>query len=142
MKISFTKNLKTINILDVTFDLCTGRYQPYKKSNDTPTYINVNSNRPPSITKALSDSIWKRISNISFDKATINNVAPFYNDVLYASGYQVNLTYQQHLPPLKKSKIEKYNMVKPTMQRESGNNYRKNISKTYWQALSKNQQVP
>ena len=101
-KISITTNLKTINFLDVTFDLCTGRYQPYKKSNDTPTYINVNSNRPPSFTKALPDSIWKRISNISFDKAAINNVAPFYNYVLYASGHKVNLTYQQHLPPLKK----------------------------------------
>ena len=42
LKIIITTNLKIVNFLDVTFDLCTGRYQPYKKPNDTPTYINVN----------------------------------------------------------------------------------------------------
>ena len=54
-----------------TFDLCTGRHQLYKKPNDTPTYINVNSNHPPNIIKALSDIISKRVSNISSDKATL-----------------------------------------------------------------------
>ena len=82
MKITITANLKTIDFLDVTFDLCTGRYQPYKKSNDTPTYINVTSNRPPSIIKALPDIISKRVTEILSDKATFNNAAPFYNDVL------------------------------------------------------------
>ena len=102
MKISIRTNLKTVNFLHITFNLCPGSYQPYKKLNETPTYINVNSNQPPSFNKALPDSISKGISNISFDKATFNNAAPFYNDVLSASGYKVNLTYQQRLPSLKK----------------------------------------
>ena len=101
MKITITTNLKTVNFLDVTFNLCTGKYQPYKKPNDTPTYINVNSNHPPNIIKALPNNISKRISNISSDKATFN-VAPSYNNVLSASGYKVNLTYQQDLTPSKK----------------------------------------
>ena len=50
----------------------------------------------------LSDNISKRISNISSDKATFNNVALFYNDVLSASGCKENLTYQQVLPLSKK----------------------------------------
>ena len=45
LKITITTNLKTVNFLDVTFNLCTGKYQPYNKPNNTPTYINVNSVR-------------------------------------------------------------------------------------------------
>ena len=77
LKITITPNLKIVNFLDVTFNRCTGRYQPYKKQNDTPIYINVNSNHHPNIIKALPDSISQRISNISSDKATFNNAAPF-----------------------------------------------------------------
>ena len=105
LKITITTNLKTVNFLDVTFNLCTGKYQPYKKN--TPNYINVNSNHPPNIIKALPNNISKRISNISSDKATFNNAAPSYNDVLSASGYKENLTYQQDLTPSKKVRQRK-----------------------------------
>ena len=36
-------------------------------------------------------------ANISSDKATFGNAAPFYNDVLSASGYKENLTYPKDL---------------------------------------------
>ena len=103
LKTTITTNLKIVNFLDVTFNLCTGKYQPYKKPNDTHTYINVNSNHPPNIIKALPDIISKRISNISSD----NNATPFYNYVLSASGYKENLTYQQDLKPSKKVRQRK-----------------------------------
>ena len=80
LKITITT--KVVNFLNGTLDLCTGRYQPYKKSNDIPTYFSVNSNHKPNIIKALPDSISKRISNISSDKATFSNTATFYNDAL------------------------------------------------------------
>ena len=54
---NITTNLKTVNFLDVTFNLCTGKYQPYNKPNNKPTYINVNSNHPPNIIKTLPDNI-------------------------------------------------------------------------------------
>ena len=76
LKITIKTNLKTVNFLDVTFNLCTGKYQPYNKPNDTLIYINVNSNHPPNIIKALPNSISQRINNISSDKATFNNAAP------------------------------------------------------------------
>ena len=97
LKLTITTNLKTVNFLNVTFNLCTGKYQPYKKPSDTPTYINVHSNHPPNIIKALSNNISKRTSNISSAKATFHNVALFYNDVLFASGYKENLTDPQDL---------------------------------------------
>ena len=88
--------------MDVTFNICAGKYQPYKKPNDTPTYVNVNSNHPPNIIKALPKNISRRISNISSIKAIFNNAAPSYNDVPSASGYKENLNYQQDLTPSKK----------------------------------------
>ena len=97
LNITIPENLKIVNFLDVTFDLCTGRYRPYKKPNGTPTYINLNSNDPLNILKAFLGSISKRISYISFDKATFNNSALFYNDALTTSGYKENLTYQKNL---------------------------------------------
>ena len=57
LQITITTNLKTVNFLDVTFNLCTKKYQPYNKQNDTPSSINVNSNHPPNIIKALPNSI-------------------------------------------------------------------------------------
>ena len=127
LKITITTNLKTVNFLDVTFNLCTGKYQPYKKPNNTPTYINVNSNHPPNIIKALPNNISKRISNISSDKATFNNVAPSYNNVLSASGYKVNLTYQQDLAPSKKVRQIKIIWFNPPCSM----NVETNIGKTY-----------
>ena len=39
----------TADFLDITFDLVKESYQPYKKPNDDPLYINIKSNHPPSI---------------------------------------------------------------------------------------------
>ena len=107
LKITITANLKTVNFLGITFNLCTEKYQPYKKLNDTPTYMHVNSNHPPNIIKALQNNISKRISNISPDKATFYDVAPFYNDILSVNGYKENLTYQQDLTHSKKKRQRK-----------------------------------
>ena len=133
LKITITTNLKTVNFLDVTFSLCTGKYQPYKKPNDTPTYINVNSNHPPNIIKALPNNISKRISNISSDKATFNNAAPSYNDVLSASGYKENLTYQQDLTPSKKVRQRKIIWFNPPY----SVNVETNIGKTFLKLIDK-----
>ena len=93
--------------MDVTFNLCTGRYQPYKKPKNTPTYINVNSNHQSNIIKALPDSISKQVSNISSEEATFYNAATFYNDILSATGYTKNLTDQKDLPPSNKVRQRK-----------------------------------
>ena len=91
-------------VQDCTFNLYTGKYQPYKKPNDTPTYISDNSNHPP-------NNISKRISNISSDKATINNAAPFYNAVLSVSEYKKKLYLSTRFDAFKESKTKKDNMI-------------------------------
>ena len=50
-------NLKTGDFLDLTFDLDKNIYKPYHKPNNSPIYINKNSNYPPNILKQLPKSI-------------------------------------------------------------------------------------
>ena len=65
LNITIQANLKIVNFLDVTFNLEDGTYKPYKKPNDNPVYININSNHPPNIIKQIPTIISKRISEIS-----------------------------------------------------------------------------
>ena len=125
LKITTTTNLKTDNFLDLTFDLCTG--------NDTPTYINVYSNHPPNIIKALPNRISQRISNISSDKATFNNAASSYNDALSASGCKENLIDQQDLTPSKKVRQRKITWFNPPY----SVNVETNIGKTFLKLFEK-----
>ena len=98
MKTTITTNLKIVSFLDVTFNLCTKRYQPSKKPHNTLIYIKVNLNHLTNIIKALPGSILKRISNVLlFNKATFDTATPFYNDIQSASGYKENLPYQKDL---------------------------------------------
>ena len=133
MKITITANLKIVNFFDVTFDLCTGRYQPYKKPNYTPTYINVNTNHPPNNIKALPNNVSKRLSNISSDKVTFSNATLFYNDVLSASGCKESLTYQKDLQPSNKVRQRKIIWFNPPYSL----NVETNIGKTFLKLIDK-----
>ena len=53
-------NLKVVQFLDIELDLINNTYRPYKKLDDNPMYINVNSNIPPSIIKQIPESINRR----------------------------------------------------------------------------------
>ena len=56
LKITAESNLNVVNFLDVTFDLPTLKYEPYRKPNDDPLYIHKHSNHPPSILRQLPAS--------------------------------------------------------------------------------------
>ena len=55
--ISFTidveMNVKTVDFLDITFNLNNGTYRLYKKPNDLLVYISESSNHPPQIISRL-----------------------------------------------------------------------------------------
>ncbi|PIK62563.1 hypothetical protein BSL78_00459 [Apostichopus japonicus] len=87
LRITVETNLKAVNYLDVNLNLNTGKYKPYRKPNNEPTYINAQSNHPPSITKQIPTSISKRISSLSSDKDTFDQAAPLYREALKRSGY-------------------------------------------------------
>lgn len=93
LKITIQANLKEVNFLDVTFNLMTDTYKPYKKPNDNPIYIHTKSNHPPNIIKQLPKNLSKRISDISSSKEIFDKAALYYNNALQSSGYKESLEY-------------------------------------------------
>ena len=57
---------KTVNYVDITLDLNTGTYKPYRKPNDEILYIHAKSNHPANFLKQPPLSIEIRLSNLSF----------------------------------------------------------------------------
>ena len=84
-----------INFLDVKFDIIKGTYQPYRKPDNTPVYINKDSNHPPSILKQLPQAIAKRISDISSNEEIFRNAIPTYTEALNKSGFNEELLFQK-----------------------------------------------
>ena len=56
---------KVVDFLDITLDLRTAIYEPYKKPNSNLTCIHEQSNHPPAIIKDLPKNTNKRLSTSS-----------------------------------------------------------------------------
>ena len=65
--------MKIVNYRDVTLNLTTGQYYPFRKPDNNPLYINSKSNHPPSIIRQIPASISTRISSLSCDPQTLLN---------------------------------------------------------------------
>lgn len=87
LRITIQTNLKTTNFLDVTLDLITEKYYPYRKPNDRPMYIHRLSNHPPNVIKNIPASINRRLTDISSDQAAFAQASPLYDAALKESGY-------------------------------------------------------
>lgn len=95
LKLDVKCNLKIVDYLDITFNLEDGSYKPYKKPNNDPRYVHVESNHPSNITKQIPQSISKRISANSCSEAVFNDAAPYYNEKLKESGYSEVIRYDE-----------------------------------------------
>ena len=96
LKITLQSNLKVVNYLDVTLNLTTGKYYPYRKPDNNPLYINVNSNHPPSVIRQIPVLISTRISGLSCDSDKFNKTSQLYNDALKSSGYREKTQYDRN----------------------------------------------
>ena len=76
-----------VNYLDITLDLKTEKYYPYKKPNDELLYINRHSNHPPNIEKHLPESIGSRLSALSYDEEVFNEAKTPYQNALKSCRY-------------------------------------------------------
>ena len=94
LKIEIKTNLKIVYFLDVTFNLTNGMYYPFNKPNNTPTYINTKSTKPPTIIKNLPASIGRRISDLSQNEEIFSKAKPYYQEVLKSSGYNEEIYIQ------------------------------------------------
>ena len=86
-------NLKQVEFLDVTFNLITGFYKPYKKPNNNLLYINTSSDHPPPVIKQLTNSINNRLCENSANEQVFNTVKPVYENALHKNGYKSSLKY-------------------------------------------------
>lgn len=93
LSITIETNLLATDFLDVSFDLPTGKYFPYRKPNNTILYVNKQSNHPPTILKELPTSINQRLINLSYDKTEFNKAKQPYQTALDISGYKEKLKY-------------------------------------------------
>ena len=88
LKITIQSNLKSVDYLDVTLNLTNGLFQPYRKPNDEPLYINMKSNHPPTVIKQIPAAIDRRLSALSSNKEK-----PIYDKALRSSGSNKSLHY-------------------------------------------------
>ena len=94
LKITIEANKKSINFLDVTLDLQSGKHCPYLEEGNVLQYIHSKSNHPPSIVKQIPESINRRLSNISSDEAAFEKAALIYQAALEKSGHTYKLKFQ------------------------------------------------
>ena len=76
------------------FNLHKNTYKPYRKPDNQPVYIHVNSNHPPTTIRELLKSIGKRLSELSCNKEIFEKAIPPYNDALKKSRLKENLVYK------------------------------------------------
>ena len=82
---------KAVNFLDVTLDLSKETHRPYRKPNDHPLYVHVDSNHPPSVIKQIPLGINKRLASISSNNDVFTKSVPDYQKALTESGYKHEL---------------------------------------------------
>ena len=86
LQITIEANQKVVDFLDITLDLRTGAYKPYKKPNNNIAYIHKQSNHPPSTIKNLPKGINKRLSINSNNAQTFKEAIPPYIEALKRVG--------------------------------------------------------
>ena len=91
LKITIQSNLKSVDYLDITLNLTNGFFQPYRKPNDEPLYINTKSNHPPTVIKQISPAIKRRLSVLYSNEETFDNAEPLYDKALRSSGFNESL---------------------------------------------------
>ena len=111
LNITIQTNMKVVNYLDVTFNLNSGTYYPYRKPNDQPLYINTKSNHPPSIIKQLPKNISHLISSLSCNETEFSKIKPTYEDALKSCGFNQPLTYSSHDPAASRRKNRQRNII-------------------------------
>ena len=96
LNITIDTNLKVVDFLDVTLNLITNTYYPYRKPYNTPFYISKNSNHPPQVIKQLPEMINRRISEISCNRDEFNKAKSTYQSALKNSDYNYDMEYKKY----------------------------------------------
>ena len=93
LSITIETNLQETDFLDVTFNVTTKIYKPYRKPSSSPLYINIKSNHPNSILKTMPEMINQRISDTSCNEKIFNDAKGEYEAALSASGFKPHMHF-------------------------------------------------
>ena len=108
LNITTDSGMKCTDFLDVKLDLDSCEFCPFRKINDNPLYIDINSDHPPKIKKQLKNMIQKRLSTLSGRKAVFDREKTIYEKVLKNAGHQHNLEYIPEEPKKEKDAANFY----------------------------------
>ena len=109
LSITIDTNLIETDFLDVTFNLATGKFFPFRKPNNLPLYINAKSKHPLTIIKDLPKMINKRLSELSCNKDEFDKTKLLYGKSLQESGYKTSMSYAQ--TEVKTNKKSEHNLI-------------------------------
>ena len=98
-KIEISSNNKIVNFLDVTLDLSNNTNKPFIKMNQSPSYININSNPPKAIIKQVPKAVNLKIRNLSANEEIFRKGSKMSIDALKRSRYKENFTYKEEKVP-------------------------------------------
>ena len=90
--IEISSNIKIVNFLDVTLDLSNNSYKPFIKTNQNPTYINVNSNHPKNIIMQIPKAVNLRIGKLSANEKIFKESSKRYINAL-KNGFNEEFRY-------------------------------------------------
>ena len=107
LSITIETNLIETDFLDVTINLLTGKYFPFRKVNNKPLYINAKSNHPLTIINEIPKLINKRLLDLSWNQEEFNKVKPLYEEALSESNYKASLEFEKPQYNTKKSRLRK-----------------------------------
>ena len=79
--------------MDVTLDLSNNSYKPFIKTNQNPTYINVNSNHPKNIIRQIPKAVNLRIGKLSANEKIFKESSKRYINALKNSGFNEDFRY-------------------------------------------------
>ena len=72
----------------MTLDLSKNTYKPFIKTDQYPSYIDVNSNHPKTITKQVPKAVNLGIGNLSANDKIFQESSKLYKDALRNSGFR------------------------------------------------------
>ena len=105
-------NKKIVDFLDVRFNLNKQTYEPYRKPNNEPVYINIQSNHPPNIIADIPKAISKRLTNISCNKNVFDRNVGIYQAALKNSGFDGKITYNNQSEQANNVNTEEVNQAR------------------------------
>ena len=102
LKITADANLVETNFLDVTLNLKSGKYCPFRKPNNSQLYVHTQSNHPLIIKKQLPIMLAKRLSNLSCNHEEFAKAIPEYEEAMRRSGHKSEIKYETSPHPNKR----------------------------------------